>query len=81
MSAEISDEKRKQMNDLYHQAVRYRRAQLEFFDRVSEKTLKDLQFEGRMLEDLLTCINDGNNPVCFISRTGAICKTAAMLSQ
>lgn len=48
---------------------------------MGEQTLKDLQFEGRMLEDLLTLINNGNNPVCFISRTGAICGTAAMLSQ
>lgn len=79
--AEISDKKRKQMNDLYYQAVRFRRAQLEFFDHVSETTLKDLQFEGRMLEDILTLINNGNNPVCFISQTEAICKTVDMLSQ
>lgn len=78
--AEISEEKRKLMNELYHQAIWFRKRQLQFFDQVNATTLKRLQDEGDALERLLTRINNGKNPVGFESAVSNVCATAALLA-
>ncbi len=77
----ITEEKREQMNRLYRAAIDLRRAQLRFFDGVSSRTLRDLQECGEAVGRLLTEINDGKDPVLFISKTTSLCETAAMLLQ
>lgn len=79
--AEISDEKYDILKRLYHAAINFRRAQLEFCDQANCSTMKDLLDYGVYLHRILKELNGGNDPVHFISRTGAICSTAAMLAK
>lgn len=82
MIGEITEEKRKLMNELYHQAIYLRRAQLEFKeDGGSSYKLKKLEDEGDRLHDLLTKINGGKDPIGFISSVSSICETASMLAR
>lgn len=78
--AEISDEKREQMNRLYHAAIEFRHAQLEFCDKVSCGRLKDMLDAGAALHQILREINGGQDPVHFEDRTTNICAVASMLA-
>ena len=78
---DLTEKKRVQANKMFHAAVDFRRRQLEFFDRVSPKTLGDVQKAGEELDAILTEINGGENPVGFESRTAGIFATAAMLAK
>ena len=78
---EITEEKRKLMNELYHQAEWFRRRQLKFLDGVTAVTLKEMNEEGDALERLLTKINNGKNPVGFESAVSNVCATAALLAS
>lgn len=79
--AEISDEKREQMNRLYFAAINFREAQLEFcYDGANVRTMKELMDSGDRLGMILTEINGGKSPVRFISRADNICETAALIA-
>ena len=78
--AEISDEKREQMNRLYFAAVEARRAQLEFCDGANVRTMKELLDSGAMLGRILSEIKGGKDPVRFVSRADNICDTAALIA-
>jgi hypothetical protein len=78
--AEISDEKREQMNRLYFAAINLREAQLEFCDGANVRTMKELMDSGDRLGMILTEINGGKSPVRFISRADNICKKAALIA-
>lgn len=78
--AEISAEKRKLMNELYHTAIYFRRSQLKFFDRVSSGTLKQLEADGKLLDSILTRINNGKLPYIHESPVTSVCETAKMLA-
>lgn len=78
--AEISDERRDQMNRLYFAAVEFRRAQLKFCDGANVRTMKELLDSGAMLGRILTEINGGKDPVRFVSRADNICETAALIA-
>lgn len=78
--AEISDEKREQMNRLYFAAIELRRAQLKFCDGANVRTMKELLDSGAMLGRILTEINGGKDPVRFVSRADNICETAALIA-
>ena len=79
--AEISEEKRKLMNELYHTVIYFRRSQLEFFDRVSSRTLKQLEEDGKLLDSVLTRINNGMLPYIHESPATSVCATAKMLAE
>jgi len=78
--AEISEEKRKLMNELYHAVIDFRRSQLDFFDRVSFGTLKRLEEEGKNIDSVLTRINGGVLPYFHESSAESILATAKMLA-
>ena len=75
----ITEEKRDQMNRLYRAAIDLRRAQLQFLDGVSGRTLRELQECGEAVGRLLTEINNGFDPVMFESKTASLCATAALI--
>lgn len=79
--AEVNDEKREQMNRLFRAAINLRRAQLDFCDGANVRTMKELMDCGESVGRILAEINGGKDPVCFISRAGAVCETAAMLAD
>ena len=79
-NAEISEGKRKLMNELYHTAIDFRRSQLKFFDRVSSGTLKQLEADGKILDSILTRINSGKLPYIYESPGTSVCKTAKLLA-
>ena len=79
--AKISDKKREQMNELYFSAIRFRKAQLKFCDMVSEKTLRELLNCGVHINEVLTEINGGKDPVHFIGKVENICATANLLAK
>lgn len=78
--AEITEEKRKLMNELYHAVISFRRSQLDFFDRVSSGTLKRLEEEGKNIDSVLTRINGGVLPYLHESSAESILATAKMLA-
>ena len=78
--AEISEEKRKLMNELFHTVIDFRRCQLDFFDRVSSVTLKRLEEAGVRLDSILIRINGGLLPYCHESSVEAMLATAKMLA-
>ena len=78
--AEISEEKRKLMNELYHTVIDFRRSQLDFFDRISSVNLKKLEEDGRRLDSVLTRINDGTLPYLHESSAQSVFATAKMLA-
>ena len=75
------EEKRQLMNELYFAAIQFRRDQLRFFDGVRVTSLKNLQESGQKLHDVLTRINGGKDPVCFMDRESNVLATAAMLAR
>ena len=79
--AEISEEKLDQLRRLYHAAVEFRYAQLEFCDKANCGTMKDLLDCGALLHRVLVDINNGKDPVHFMSQASCICETAAMLAK
>ena len=80
MIGEITEEKRQLMNELYHQAIYLRRAQLAFMeDGGKHFRLEKLEEEGAKLHGILTKINGGKDPICFMSNASAMCETAKML--
>lgn len=78
--AEIGDEKYDLLRRLYLAAVEFRRAQLEFCDGANVRTIKELMDIGASLGGILTELNDGKDPVRFISRADNICETAALIA-
>lgn len=78
--AEISEEKRKLMNELYYSVIEFRRCQLDFFDRVSSVTIERLEEEGKRLDTILARINGGRLPYFHESSVSAVLATASMLA-
>lgn len=78
--SEISDDKYDLLRRLYLAAVEFRRAQLEFCDGANVRTIKELMDSGALLGGILTELNDGKDPVRFISRADNICETAALIA-
>ena len=79
--AEISDEKRDQMNRLYFAAINFRKSQLKFCDNANCCTMKDLLDNGAILHQILTEINGGKDPVHFMSSFDSLRETAEMLAK
>lgn len=79
--AEITEEKRKLMNELFHAVIDFRRCQLKYFDGVSCGALKRLMEEGERLDAVLTRINGGILPYFYESPEVSICATASMLAR
>lgn len=79
--AEISEEKRKLMNELYATVIAFRRSQLDFFGCVSSGSLRRLEEEGQRLDSVLTRINDGKLPYFHESFATSVCETAKMLAN
>lgn len=79
--AEISDEKREQMNQLYFAAVKFRRAQLAYCDHVSANTTRDMMARGEDMHRVLVQINGGKDPVHFMSLYDALYETSQMLLE
>ena len=78
--AEISEEKRKLMNELFNSVIEFRRCQLDFFDRVSTVTIKRLEEAGQRLDSVLVRINGGVLPYFHESSAESILATASMLA-
>lgn len=76
----ISSEKRERMNQLYFQAIYFRRAVLEMLDGLTQTSLKDVQDEGKLLDSILSEINGGKLPYHFETAAQSVCATAALLA-
>ena len=68
--AEISDEKREQMNRLYFAAINLREAQLEFCDGANVRTMEELMDSGDRLGMILTEINGGKSFIVGVRSAG-----------
>ena len=81
MEVITTDEKIKNMNNLYRTAVRAMKSYFEFWDKPSPLNFKEMREDIEALCQAIKTANHGNDPIGFISSTSALCEVASMQAR
>lgn len=81
MEVITTDEKIKNMNNLYRTAVRAMKSYFEFWDKPTPLNFKEMQEDVKALCKAIKTANHGNDPIGFISSTSALCEVSSMLAR